>query len=211
MAELARRGLQEYVTTFTFSLPKKFELNIALEVATKLGFKHVHLPIENDDILDFDNYTKTAEAHDYQIWNTPYVPPELHKEMGKYGDILLSGFGGDPIMGSHLASSEKPLNEYLFEKYRWLHLKEIKNQPITDIEKLKDSIDRESLRYDSGSILTDFDAWYLCERNTNMTQHSVLGYRGQYEIISPLWIRELLMLFQICHQNIELIEHYLES
>lgn len=185
LAELARRGLQKQVYTVTFSLMGKYELKMASEIAKSLGFRHKHLLIENNAIFKESNYSELAAAHDYQIWNTPYVPAELHRNMAQFGDVLLSGFGGDPMMGSHLIKTELSLNEYLFDKYRWLHDEELRSEQITKDKDLLESFNTSVKKFNSENILCNYDAWYFSQRNTNMTQHSVLGFRNCYEIITP--------------------------
>lgn len=185
LSELARRGLQNQVTTVTFSLPGRFELKVAKEVAKELGFKHVHLLIEESDLQNETLFSNTAEAHDYQIWNTPYVSPNLHKKMADFGDILISGFGGDPLMGSHMAHGDQSLGEYLIDKYSWLHQEEINALSYLQKTNISSDLLKEASKFDTGHLLEDYDAWYLFQRNTNMTQHSIMGHRDCYEIVLP--------------------------
>ncbi|MBU2917743.1 asparagine synthase C-terminal domain-containing protein [Psychrosphaera sp. F3M07] len=185
LSELAKRGMQKNVTTFTYSLEDTFELDVARNVSLSLGFKHIHLKITGDEIINPNEFIELAEIHDYSIWNSPYVPCSVQRKMKEYGDVLLSGFGGDPIMGSHVAKGKKNLTDYVFTKYRWLFDSEISFIKGANLNKLYDQLVVETSKFEYGDLAENFDSWYLFQRNVNMTQHSVLAHRDIFEIISP--------------------------
>ena len=64
------------------------------------------------------------------IFTNPYIPNHLYRDLVNEGDVIWSGFSGDPLMGSHTLDNlyidnKQSLADFCFQKYSNLNSHEL--------------------------------------------------------------------------------------
>ena len=197
LSELSSRGLNDQITTFTFSHPNSYELKISKEVAKSLGVHHKVIYWTQKDVLDFENYEDNVIYSDGMIFANPYIPYHLYRDLIDEGDVVWSGFSGDPLMGSHTLGKNhfdgnKSLADFCFQKYTNLNRHEISLLNIDfDFKNLKFEIEKSTKYYKHKNLIEGFDSWYMQNRNRYTTQCGVTANRDLFEYVFPfLWITD---------------------
>jgi len=197
LSELSSRGLNDQITTFTFSHPNSYELKISQEVAKSLGVRHKAIYWTQKDVLDFENYEDNVINTDGMIFANPYIPNHLYRDFINEGDVIWSGFSGDPLMGSHTLDNlhidnNKSLADFCFQKYSNLNSHELSLLNIDfDFNNLKREMEKSTHHYKNKNLIEGFDSWYMQNRNRYTTQSGVTGNRDVFEFVFPfLWISD---------------------
>lgn len=92
------------IRTFSFGTPGQLDFEIGCKVAQTLGVEHYSIDL-GEIKMEWNLLEKTARE---APWTKPFdsfFNRYCIKQVGKDGDIVLSGFMGDPLAGSHMVSS----------------------------------------------------------------------------------------------------------
>lgn len=195
LSELSRRDIKP-VTAFTISTSPSFEANTAKLIAEACDINHIQKTFSTEVFNDDYEIDKGVNLSDGMIFGTPYISNNLYEQMTQYGSQIFSGFGGDPIMGSHTVihpdENSPSLLDYCFNKYSSL-------MPDEEII-LKDILNKKTIKYEmeksikpfSNLDLTHgFDSWYMVNRNRYVTQMGVMSNRDSFNFILPFMDTEL--------------------
>ncbi|MBL7073639.1 7-cyano-7-deazaguanine synthase [candidate division KSB1 bacterium] len=190
------------ILTFTFGARNSYEQIFAKKVAKKVGVKHIPLPFDLRKPLTIIKDIFNNNEGMYKI--LPDFPSFQYQQLQKYGQLIFSGYLGDPLMGSHIDPSivgnhkePKDLQDYVkcvfsrINKNPWDIVKHSSPKMLKNINPMFTLY--ESLRENKNENLIHFyENWYWHCHSYKRTYFAVLVFRNLFIYVTPFLDNELL-------------------
>jgi len=178
---------KDRIITFAFGEKGSFDLEIGKMVAKKAGVKHIALGVEKEDFRG--QYDISMDDIEGMIHATPYFAIKKYKEMGKYGDDILSGYMGGEIMGSLI--SARMLNKKMESEQDFIEAKNI----IFDWRKRCDLGQLQQLiSFQNGDIKNSFEE--TVSDITNVTSGDFINYCAKWLYKYEEWNQTAFCVFR---------------
>jgi asparagine synthase (glutamine-hydrolysing) len=168
------------IAAMTYGTPGTYDFEIGKKIAKLAGIKHIEYPLTKENYTT-DAIINNCKDTDGQISFTTEAPIEIFQDFANHGEVILSGYVGDAIVGNKA-------NKNANEGKKSIILKDalVKgNDPLTKY--IDPSLLESSFYYDIvlKSSLNDFEYWFFINHFTKYSLHCVFKLREHFNYINP--------------------------
>ncbi len=198
------------ITTVTFGSPGTWDYDLGHRVARAAGTRHVSLDLAREALDDAGLLWQAREC-DGRVELVQQVPLRAWESLREHGERVLSGFMGDPLMGSKLhpgdlalggapAGCEEALAERLLDRHRvapeeavapllGLDAKEARAQLLAAVRSAGSGLEANDA---AGTC----EAWDLANRQPKYVRHHVFKLPEKFDYRAPFLDCDLMELLR---------------
>lgn len=168
------------IISMTYGTPGTYDYEIGKKIAKTVGIKHIEYPLTKEN-YNSNALINNCKDTDGQISFTTEAPIEIFRDFANYGNVILSGFVGDAIVGNKAGENNSNERENIV----------IKDAIVKGNDSLTTYIDQllieSSFYYDNSqkSSLNNFEYWFFINHFTKYSIHCVFKLREHFKYINP--------------------------